>query len=306
MANSKEIRRRIKSIKNIGQITKAMELVSAAKMRKAQQQALASRPYYKLSSELLENLSSKVDKKLHPLLQRVLPARHASDKAFEQGVAGGPEETEASDKVLMILVSPNKGLAGALNTNLVNKAMETIRAEGKEKVSFITIGKKGEDLVKRMKFNVVADFASKERDLTILDARPIAQIAMEGYLANNYSKVFIVYTDFITTLTQKPNILQLLPLSKISDPDAQDFLFEPNADEVLESLIQRTVEFAVFQTLVEAQASEHSARMVAMRNANEASSDLISDLELSYNQARQAGITRELSEISAAKLAMEN
>ncbi len=288
MANSKEIRRRIKSVKSIGQITKAMELVSAAKMRKAQQQALASRPYSKLASTLLENLSAKVDKKTHPLLSRVLP-----------------EGEKPSNRILLVVVSPNKGLAGALNTNLVNKAMELIRAEGSEKFDFITIGKKGEELVRRMKLNIIADFPSKERDISILDAKPIAQIAMDEFLNNHYSKVFIVYTDFISTLNQRPNLLQLLPFSKPNEKDTEEYLFEPNPDEVFESLIIRTVEFAVYQTLLEAQASEHSARMVAMRNANEASSDLISDLELSYNQARQSGITRELSEISAAKLAME-
>jgi F-type H+-transporting ATPase subunit gamma len=287
MANSKEIRRRIKSVKNIGQITKAMELVSAAKMRKAQTQALASRSYAKLSSSLLENLASTVGETENELFQKVLSGHNNSDKT------------------LMILVSPNKGLAGALNTNLVSKAMTLIKSEGREKIDFIVIGKKGEELVRRLRLNIIADFESKERDVSIRDAKPIADIALEEFLAQHYSKVFIVYTDFISTLNQKPNMLQLLPLVKNAERDAEEYLFEPNADEVLQDLIYRTIEFAVYQTLLEAQASEHSARMVAMRNANEASSDLIDDLELSYNQARQSGITRELSEISAAKLAME-
>jgi F-type H+-transporting ATPase subunit gamma len=288
MANSKEIRRRIKSVKSIGQITKAMELVSAAKMRKAQQQALASRPYSKLASELLENLSAKVEKENHPLLARVLPEGEVESK-----------------RNLLILVSPNKGLAGALNTNLVNQAMGLIRSQDRTNFDFITIGKKGEDLVRRLGLTIIADFPAKERDLSIADIKPIAQIAVDEFLANSYSKVFIVYTEFISTLVQKPNILQLLPFTKHTKPDTQEYLFEPDPDDVLETLIERAIDFAVYQTLVEAQASEHSARMVAMRNANEAATDLVDDLELSYNQARQAGITRELSEISAAKLAME-
>lgn len=287
MANSKEIRRRIKSVKNIGQITKAMELVSAAKMRKAQTQALASRPYAKLSSSLLENLAATSGETDNELFQKIL--------------SGNVEPA----KTLIILVTPNKGLAGALNTNLVNKALELIRSEGPDNTDFIVIGKKGEELTRRMNLNIIADFPSKERDISVFDAKPIAEIAVDEFLAGNYSKIFVVYSDFISTLAQKPNILQILPLSKHTEADTEEYLFEPSTGEVLEDLIFRAIEFAIFQTLVEAQASEHSARMVAMRNANEASNELIDDLELSYNQARQAGITRELSEISAAKLAME-
>jgi len=289
MANSKEIRRRIKSVKNIGQITKAMELVSAAKMRKAQAQALASRPYAKLSSSLLENLASTVGETENELFLQIM----------------GSKLNSTAPKILMILISPNKGLAGALNTNLVNKAMELIKSEGRDKIDFVVIGKKGEDLVRRLRLNIIADFESKERDIRSSDAKPIADIDIEEFLAGHYAKVFVVFTDFISTLNQKPNMLQLLPLVKNNERDAEEYLFEPNANEVLENLIYRTIEFAVYQSLLEAQASEHSARMVAMRNANEASSELIDDLQLSYNQARQAGITRELSEISAAKLAME-
>jgi F-type H+-transporting ATPase subunit gamma len=289
MPNSREIRRRIKSVKNIGQITKALELVSASKMRKAQAQALSSRPYAKLSSSLLENLSKTVDSKRHPLLERVLP-----------------EDEKPSEKILSIIISPDKGLAGALNTNLINTASGLIRTEGREKIDFITIGKKGTDLVRRMNLSIIANFDAKDRDIRVFDAKPIAQIAIDEYLANHYSKVFIIYTDFVSTLNQKPRILQILPLTHSSELDTEEYLFEPNPDEVLEDLIYRTIEFAVYQSLVEAVASEHSARMVAMRNANEASSDLMDELQLSFNQARQSGITRELSEISAAKLAMEN
>lgn len=288
MANSKEIRRRIKSVKNIGQITKALELVSAAKMRKAQSQALASRPYARLSSSLLENLVRKVDSKIHPLLNRVLP-----------------EEEKPSVRVLALFISPNKGLAGALNTNLINTATNLIKTEGREKIDFIVVGKKGSDLIRRMGLNIVASFDAKDRDIRVFDAKPMAQVAIEEFLANHYGKIFVIFTDFISTLNQKPRILQILPLTHTTNPDAEEYLFEPNADEVLEDLIYRTIEFAVYQSLVEAVASEHSARMVAMRNANEASTDLIDELQLTYNQARQAGITRELSEISAAKLAME-
>lgn len=307
MPSSKEIKRRIKSVTNIGQITKAMELVSAAKMRKAQTAAIASRPYSTLSSQLLRNLASKADLSQQPLINRVMP----EDRKIPV------------QKVLVVLISSDKGLAGAFNTNVINKALDLIKTfnvvgrfigpdkadksadyDSKEFFDFITVGRKGAEAMKRAGFNIIAAFSAKDK-VTLDEAQPIAQIAMQGFLGFKYEKVFIIYTDFISTLVQKPNILQLLPFTTEKNGGRDDFLFEPNPDDVLEVLIKRTVEFAIYQSLVEAAASEHSARMVAMRNANEAAGDLIEDLSLSYNQARQAGITRELSEISAAKLAME-
>lgn len=290
-SNSKEIKRRIKSVGNIGKITKAMELVSAAKMRKAQLAATASRPYSKLSSELLQNLVTKADLSHHPLIKRVI-------------VEDAPPHAQ---KILAILISSDRGLAGAFNSNVVNKAVELLKPEGKERFDFITVGKKGADTARRLDYSIVASFPAKDK-VDLNDATTIAEVAMQDFLAWKYEKVFVIYTDFISTLVQKPNVLQLLPFTKGEEGRGKgedDFLFEPSVDDVLETLIKRTVEFAVYQALVEAAASEHSARMVAMRNANEAAGELIEDLTLSYNQARQSGITRELSEISAAKLAME-
>lgn len=289
--SSREIRRRIKSVKNIRQITKAMELVAAAKMRRAQSSASASRPYSQLTSELLQNLSDKISHKSHPLLLRILP----------EDVKVTPQH-----KNLMILVSSDRGLAGSLNTNLLNTAMKLLKEEGSEKFEFITVGKKGTDAVRRMNLNLLAVFPGKDKGLSILDARPIAKIAIEEFLKFKYDKIFVVYTDFISTLVQKPNLMQILPLARIpKDEHDERFTFEPNPDKVIEKLIRRTIEFQIFQSMLEAVASEHSARMVAMRNANQSAADLIEDLTLSANQARQAGITRELSEITAAKIAME-
>lgn len=295
-SNSREIKRRIKSISNIGQITKAMELVAASKMRKAQIAATKSRPYAVLSSELLKNLVSKADLSSQPLIERVMPI-------------GGKIPAQ---KILVVLISSDRGLAGAFNTNVINKALGVLKENdspaGREKFDFVTIGKRGTDAIRRLGQNIVATFPAKDK-VSFTDARDIAQIAMQDFLAFKYEKVFVIYTDFVSTLVQRPNILQLLPFSEQGTGNRQqaaEILFEPSPDDVLETLITRTVEFAVFQALVEAAASEHSARMVAMRNANEAAGDLLGDLSLSYNQARQAGITRELSEISAAKLAMES
>lgn len=289
--STREIRRRIKSVKNIGQITKAMELVSASKMRKAQTAAASSRPYSKLSSELLKNLLGKVQLNDHPLLKRIMPEE---------------ERIIPKHKALIILLTSDKGLAGSLNTNVTAKALEIAGDEGAERIDFLTVGKKGGEAIRRTGYNMTAAFPGKDRNISVFDAKPIAEVAIDDFLNFTYDKVYVVYTDFVSTLVQKPSMLQLLPLTERSDDHTMDeYEFEPNRDMVLEHLIYRYIEFAVFQCMQEAAASEHSARMVAMKNANQAASDLIEDLTLSANQARQAGITRELSEISAAKIAME-
>lgn len=291
--SSREIKRRIKSVKNIGQITKAMELVSAAKMRKAQQAAAASRSYSKLTSELLTNLLPRASQANHPLLKRVVTGDDAATVIQKH-------------RSLIILLSSDKGLAGPLNANVISQALKLAKQEGSNKVDFIAVGKKGLDVLKRTGQNIVGVFNSVDRNVSTLDARPIIRIAINDFLNFTYDKVFVVYTDFISTLVQKPNVLQILPLTVGSSNDnLSEYAFEPDPDEVMDNLIQRYIEFALFQCMQEAIASEHSARMVAMRNANQSASDLTDDLTLSANQARQAGITRELSEISAAKIAME-
>ncbi|MBI2607666.1 MAG: ATP synthase F1 subunit gamma [Candidatus Doudnabacteria bacterium] len=299
-SSSRDIKRRIKSVKNIAQITKAMELVAATKMRKAQAQTLSSRPYAQLSSALVQNLAKRSDYLKHPLIARILPE----------------DQPVPVQKILAVIITPDRGLAGALNTNLINKAYELLKSEGIERFDVITVGKKGANAARRLNLNIIAAFDSRDKNISIQDAKPIAEIAIEGFVGNfsakggsasggKYEKVFVVYTDFVSTLTQKPNILQILPLVPEKETDNTEYLFEPGPDEVLDALVGKVVEFAIFQTMLEAVASEHSARMVAMRNANEAAADLIDDLSLTYNQARQASITKELSEISAAKLAME-
>jgi len=286
--SSKEIKRRIKSVKNIGQITKAMELVSAAKMRKAQALAKASRPYSVLSTELLKNLSGKVSLDNQPLINR-------------------PEnpQKQSVNKDLVILITSDRGLAGAFNSNVINKVLALVRENKDSEFEFITIGKKGSDAVRKLNKQIVATFPIQDKNVSIFDAKPVAEIAINDFLGYKYNRVFIIYTDFVSTLTQKPNAMQLLPIAPTTENSNEEFEFEPSADRVLENLVVRTIEFAVYQTLVETSASEHSARMVATRNANEASNELIDELILTANQARQAGITRELAEISAAKLAME-
>jgi len=289
-----------------------MELVSAAKMRKAQLAAQASRPYATLSAELLQNIAARTGQINHPLMRQV--------------VNGKPSDRF---RALAIVITSDKGLAGSLNTNIINKTIELVKIvrnefrvfkSGNDELDrvhtavgvteFITIGKKATEAIRRFKdAKIIATFPGKDKVITSADSKPIAEIAMKEFAAAVYEKVFVIYPQFISTLVQKPNILQLLPFESAERRGVRDegreFLFEPSPGEVLENLITRAVEFSIYQTLAEAAASEHSARMVAMRNANEAAGELIDDLSLSYNQARQGGITRELSEISAAKLAME-
>lgn len=288
--NSREIKRRIKSVRNISQITKALELVSAAKMRKAQISALSSRPYSNLAMELLTNLAAFELK--HPLLER--------PEIENQG--------ERNGKMLVILITSDRGLAGSLNSNVINKALALLKQEGAENFDVLTVGKKGAESARRQGFNIIAAFESKDRNLSIFDAKAIAQVAIDDYVAGKYKKVFAVYSDFISTLVQKPNVMQILPLASPAQPanGSDEYLFEPSSEQVLDQLVYRTIEFGIYQCLLEGAASEHSARMVAMRNASQAANDLIEELSLSYNQARQGNITRELAEISAAKLAMEN
>jgi F-type H+-transporting ATPase subunit gamma len=289
--STREIRRRIKSVKNIGQITKAMELVSAAKMRKAQMAASSSRPYSQLSTELLDNLIDKHAAIHHQLINRVLPQY---------------KKVNQQHKALVILITSDKGLAGSLNSNVINKALNVVKEEDAERVDFISIGKKGTDTLRRTGQNLIAVFPGKDRNISVFDAKPIAKVAIDDFLNFIYDKVYVVHTDFISTLIQKPKILQILPLvEKSSHTFSEEIIFEPQVDEVLDNIIYRFIEFAIYQSLLESAASEHSARMVAMRNANQSASDLIDELTLSANQARQSGITRELSEISAAKIAME-
>jgi F-type H+-transporting ATPase subunit gamma len=220
---------------------------------------------------------------------------------------GADKTASGRHKVLVVLLSPDKGLAGSLNTNVIAKALKVVKDEGAEKVDFISMGRKGTDALRRTGQNIVAVLPGKDRDVRAHDARPITEIAIADFLAYKYDKVMVVYTDFISTLVQKPNMLQVLPFTAepARDSGTDDFLFEPSPGEVMEQAIRRYIEFAVYQCMLEAAASEHSARMVAMKNANQSANDLIDELTLSANQARQANITRELSEISAAKIAME-
>jgi F-type H+-transporting ATPase subunit gamma len=281
MANLRDIRRRIKSVKNTAQITRAMQLVAAAKMKKAQDQALAGREYSKQLNGVLQDISEGFSDATHPLL-----------------------ESRTGSRELVLIISTDKGLCGAINTNLA-RVVRTKTAEGAD---CVTVGRKLRVMMEKMGRKIVADFSVKD-PVPFADARAIAALLSKQFLAGNYDKVSVAYTRFVNTMTQQPEVIQLLPVvTPQGHADAtatNDFLFEPSPDDVLSAILPLYVNFQVFQALVEARASEHSARMVAMKSATDNAKKFIKELTLEYNKLRQGAITAELLEITTAMKAME-
>ncbi len=287
-ANTRDIRRRIKSIKNTAQITKAMQMVAAAKMRKAQAAALAGRPYSDLINRVLVDLRQRTDVTLHPLL----------------------EEREVK-KELVLVVSTDKGLCGALNTNLLRET-SNVAADA----DFISAGRKAQQYLVRLKKNLIADFPLRDAP-ALVETKVISKFLIEKFLSGEVDKVSILYTRFQNTLTQKPTLRTLLPISPFDLPEAPadraalpesenrfGYLYEPKAGEVLGTILPHYVHFQVYQMVLDARASEHSARMVAMKSATDNAKQLIKDLTLEYNKVRQASITTELLEITTAQMAL--
>ena len=307
---TREIRRKIKSIKNTRQITKAMELVAASKMRKAVANAVSLRAYARLASALLTNLAEKTSAGAQTLAHPLLARRQVK-------------------KVLTIVLSTDKGLCGGLNTQLFRKLAEYIKAEKNKKnppeLFFVAVGKKAQDFLRRSGQRVVAAHAAMSNHPAMNDTYAISRMVLEDYASGAYDKVMLVYTDFISAINQKPTVRRLLPLSRFALEEmlegletkshhqadstveavaATEYIFEPSPKIVLEMLLPRLTEMQIYQSILEAAASEHSARMFAMRNATDNASEFIDDLTLAYNQMRQASITAELAEISAGRAAL--
>ena len=286
MANIQDIRRRIKSIRNTAQITKAMQMVAASKMRKAQAHALAGRPYATLMNKVLVSLQHRTDAKLHPLLQ-----------------------VREVKKELVIVLSTDKGLAGALNTNLLREAARFDAA----KTGYIAAGRKARQFLARTKRELLADFELKDAP-TFLETKVIANFAIEKFLAGEVDRVSVLYTHFINTINQRPTLRTLLPISPFDLPQTNGapeqpdpllgYLFEPTPERVLEAMLPYYLQYQIFQMVLDARASEHSARMVAMKNATDNAMQFIKDLTLEYNKMRQASITTELLEIATAQMAL--
>jgi F-type H+-transporting ATPase subunit gamma len=289
MANTRDIRRRIKSIRNTAQITKAMQMVAASKMRKAQQQALAGRPYAELMNKVLVSLQKRTNPRLHPLLE-VRPLK----------------------KELVLIISTDKGLCGGLNTNLFREAANFDQT----KTAFVVSGKKARQFIARTKRELLADFELKDSP-SFVESKPLSKFCLEKFLRREVDKVSVLFTHFINTISQRAVAQTLLPISSFDLPKGasteetnQDldpmlgYVFEPKAEELLGVVLPYYIQFQVFQMILDARASEHSARMVAMKNATDNAEQFIKDLTLEYNKMRQAGITTELLEIATAQMAL--
>jgi|SRR5882724_9830498 len=288
MPSTRDIRRRIKSVKNTAQITKAMQMVAASKMRKAQQAALAGRPYAKLMNEVLGEVAGSNGDFNDPLM----------------------EKREVKKRCL-IVVSTDKGLCGGLNGNLMREAAKLDR----DTTVFVAAGRKASQFLARTKRELAAEFTYKDAPL-FGEARAISTFARELFLKGAVDQVDILYTSFISTLNQKPEIIPFLPVAEVKGvgetphhgeklvKGTTEFLFEPGAHQVLGALLPHYLNFRVYQVLLEAKASEHSSRMVAMKNATDNAKQILKDLTLEYNKLRQANITKELLEITSAAMAM--
>lgn len=319
MASIKDIQRRIKSVKNTKKVTKAMEMVAAAKMRRAIESVLKTRTYANLSWETVLHVS-----------------KTANGEAANHKLLAKREDIKS---VGMILISSNRGLCGGFNTNIINKAHKSIAKHHKngKKVEFVVIGKKGFGVNKYYGYDVVADFPKEDIITEVKEVYNISKLVIDSYLSGKYDKVMVAYTDFVNPATQVPRIKQLLPVDMETEDEYLgvvgsdtrvgttkemikeksekhlsddrydfDYTFEPSPLEVLDEMIPRLIEVQLFQALLESNASEHSARMTAMHQATDAASDMISELTLSYNKARQEKITNEIAEITAGANALES
>ncbi len=309
MATGLDIRRRIKSVKNTRSITRAMQMVAASKMRKAQEQALKSRSFAEKALEMLSTLSESIPKNYTHYLLEKSPGK----------------------KYLVLMITSNKGLCGSLNANVIRKALDfmesanhivisekteqKLEAQLEEEIfHFSTLGKKGRDNLLRLGHVLRADFSDIGDRMNSLDIAPLTKHLLDEYKNHEYDAVYIVYTHFVSVLVQKPVVKRIVPLGKDILDSIQEilkgqvktapasskkteYIFEPAAKTVLDELLPKFVEIQIYQAILEANASEHSARMVAMKSATEAAKDLIDDLTLTYNKARQSGITQEISEI---------
>jgi F-type H+-transporting ATPase subunit gamma len=278
MASQRDIRRRIGAVRNIKQITRAMQFVAASKLKRAQDATLAARPYSEVIDEVLADLATVLSGEDHPLL------------AEREG-----------GKRLIVLVTTDRGLAGPLNTNTIRFAAREITDHPGD-LSVVTVGRKGRDSMRRAGVPLEAHFAGFGDRPVFADVIPLARLITDDFLEGKVGRVDIIFSRFVTTLTQKPDIDRLLPIEPSEDTEGipgNQFIFEPDAATVLRNLLPRYVATRLFQAVLEAKASEESSRMVAMKNATENAEELIDDLTLSYNKVRQSNITREMIEIAS-------
>jgi F-type H+-transporting ATPase subunit gamma len=295
MPSTRDIRRRIKSVKNTAQITKAMQMVASAKMRKAQQSALSGRPYAALMNEVLASVTEHAGDFTHPLMQKRDPEA-------------------ATGKRALVVISTDKGLCGSLNSNLLREAARADTAT----TLYVTAGRKASQFVARTKRNLAAEFTYRDSPM-FSEARAISKFVQDLFLEGEVDTVDVLFTNFLNVMSQRPEVRSFLPLGEVTGLDTDvsgessardlkaaefEYLFEPAPADVFSALLPHYLNFQMYQFLLEAKASEHSARMVAMKSATDNAKQLIKDLTLEYNKMRQAAITNQLLEISTAAMAL--
>lgn len=300
MANTRQVKRRITTAKNISKITKAMEMVAASKMKRAQEQALAARPYALELLKSLRHVTERVDASLHPLLTK-----------------------QAEGKKAVLVVGTDKGLCGSLNSHLLKQLISFRQQVGDDAV-VVAVGKRAVLFTRIIGLPIAAQFTDLPEKISMRDILPISSYVMEQFLAQQFSQVDVIYMDFVNTLKQVPQREQLLPIAKqvVSDSavekwtdgelhtsevitkDATEYQFEPSAQAILNTLLPFYIENSIYHTFLEAKASEHSARMVAMKNASENAGELMEELLLIFNKGRQQAITSELLDITTASLTL--
>ena len=294
MTTAREVKLRIRSIKNIAQVTRALQAVSASKVQKAMQALYSTRPYATKAWQVLTHIAAQPDKTtLHPLL-----------------------ETRPQPKsALVIVISGDRGLAGAYNTNIIRFVVEKF-GDFPLPVRYITVGRKGRDLLLRRKADILAEFSNLPAAPTFADVSAIGRLAVDEFLAGNSDEVYLVYTDFINMVKQVPEVKKLLPLEVDSGEGrvetygrgrtggAAAYIYEPAQEAILDEIIPSFTALQVYQAILESLASEHAARMVAMKNATENATDLSAALQLEYNKARQQGITSEMLDIAGGAEAL--
>lgn len=292
MPSLKDIRGRIGSVRNIAQITRAMEMVAASRMKRAQDAILAARPYSDELRDVLSRVAAVIDEEADPLLAR-RPVR----------------------RVALIMITTDRGLAGSLNANAIRAALRFTQSrlgsngEAPVEIEAITIGRKGRDGLRRAGIPIAAHFSQLGDRPAYTDVTPIARLVTEDFLAEKYDEIHVAYSTFITTLTQRPEITQLLPIATPSQEEGaevenDEYLFEPSAEAILSRLLPHFVAIDLYRAVLENQASEQSARMIAMRSSTDNANELIEDLTLVYNKTRQATITREMIEIASGAEAL--
>jgi F-type H+-transporting ATPase subunit gamma len=294
MANAREMRIRIKSVKNISQITRAMQAVSASAVRKAMQAMLRTRPYSQKAWQVLTHLAQQPGRaSLHPLLSNRPQVK----------------------KVIAIVITGDRGLAGAYNTNVIRYTMNFFDNFPAD-VSYVTVGRKGRDLLARRHKNIVAEFSHLPPAPSFTDVAPIGKIVVDEFLKEEVDEVYLVYTDFINMVKQNATIKKLLPLeientgSRVQDFEVikntvhATYIYEPGETEIIDEIVPRFTGLQVYQAILESLASEHAARMVAMKNATDSAIELSSALQLEYNKARQQTITNEMLDIAGGAEAL--